>query len=206
MPASSSAAVTAHPAPGAPPLVDERTLVVRAQGGDSAAFDQLVRHHLARAVRVARRITRSLEDAEDVVQEAFVAAHGALRTFDATRPFAPWLLRIVANRASSLTRSQRRRPQEPLTDLLASAMPSPLADAERAETRARLAAAVAALPERQRTIIQLFEVDGFSSSEIGDMLGVAEGTVRWHVHAARRALRAALAPYRHIDDGGSDGS
>jgi RNA polymerase sigma-70 factor (ECF subfamily) len=187
------------------PLLDERELVRRAQAGEAAAFDLLVRHHIARALRVARRVTSSLQDAEDVVQEAFLSAWTALASFDPSRPFAPWLLRIVVNGALSLRRLHRRHQQEPLTDLEASPLASPALEAERADVRARLALAVARLPERQRLIIQLFEVDGFSSGEIGEMLGVAEGTVRWHVHAARQALRATLAPLRNEEGGRDDG-
>ena len=60
----------------------------------------------------------------------------------------------------------------------------------------RFRATLADLPERQRMVIELHEVDGFSAEEIGDRLGVAAGTVRWYIHQARRALRVALAPLR----------
>lgn len=182
---------------------DERTLVQLAQGGDPAAFDQLVRLHLARAVRVARRIVGTLHDAEDVVQDAFVLAHGALGSFDTRRPFAPWLLRIVVNTAISSRRSwHRRMVSGALSETLPSLARSPVKAALDGEIRERFRAALAQLPERQRIAIQLFEVEGFSSAEIGEMLGVAEGTVRWHVHAARKALRAALSLLRD-DEGGT---
>lgn len=176
-------------------MPDEAELVRRTQGGDARAFDQLTRHHLARALRLAQRLTPTHEDAEDVVQEAFVSAWRAIGRFDVSRPFAPWLMRIVANGALSLRRSVMRRPAVELVPELPSPEPSPAVAAERGEVRERFAAALQSLPERQRVIIQLFEVDGFSSTEIAQQLELSDSTVRWHVHSARRVLRRALAPF-----------
>jgi RNA polymerase sigma-70 factor (ECF subfamily) len=78
----------------------------------------------------------------------------------------------------------------------ASPLGSPAHDAERDELRTRLREAVAKLPERQQLIVQLFEIDGWTSAEIAGALGIADGTVRWHVHEARRVLRAELEPLR----------
>jgi len=73
---------------------------------------------------------------------------------------------------------------------------SPLQRLERKEIRERFGAALAALPPRQRLIVSMFEVDGLSTSEIGDTLGISQETVRWHLHQARRVLREALAVLR----------
>ena len=81
-----------------------------------------------------------------------------------------------------------------------STAPSALELSERAEARLILTQALAALPERQRMIVTLFDVDGRTSTEIGEMLELAPGTVRWHLHEARRALRAALSRFH----GGGD--
>jgi RNA polymerase sigma-70 factor (ECF subfamily) len=76
---------------------------------------------------------------------------------------------------------------------VASGAPGPAADAEQAGLQATVAAALARLPERQRMVVQLFELDGFSGAEIATMLGISPGTVRWYLHEARQALRGMLA-------------
>jgi RNA polymerase sigma-70 factor, ECF subfamily len=126
------------------------------------------------------------------VQEAFRAALQKIDTFDPARPFGPWLLRIVTNRGINATKARTRRRAEPIPDATPSRDASPFEAAERGERRAELQRALARLPERQRWIVELFELDGFTSPEIAGMLDLAEGTVRWHLHEARQALRAAL--------------
>ena len=70
--------------------------------------------------------------------------------------------------------------------------PSPLAEVASNDTRERVRSSLARLPERQRVIIQLFELDGYGAKEVAEMLGLSAGTVRWHAHEARRALRGML--------------
>jgi len=182
------------PAPGA---ADETALIELAQGGDREAFDQLVRRYLPRAYAVAGRIAGNRQDAEDLVQEGFVAAWRALGRFELGRPFGPWLYRIISNAAVSLRRRAARRPLETLTEATAgSAGGSPLGHAVRNEMRARFDSTLAALPERQRLAVQWHDVDGFTAEEIGQSLGVPAGTVRWYLHQARQTLRKALAPWR----------
>src|SRR5690349_7949113 len=90
---------------------DEQDLVVRVQRGDKRAFDELARRYARRAFAVAYRILRHTQDAEDLVQDAFVAALGGIGSFDPSRPFAPWFFRIVVNRSlnASSARSTRER-------------------------------------------------------------------------------------------------
>jgi RNA polymerase sigma-70 factor, ECF subfamily len=178
---------------GDPP---DDALIAAAARGDRTAFDVLVQRHMARAWRIALRVTGNHADAEDAVQDAFVSALRALNGFESGRPFAPWLARIVLNRALNLRRSETLRACEALPHGLVAPGVSPLEAAERAELRAELRRAIAALPEPRRRIVELFELDRFTSREIGDIVGLAEGTVRWHVHEARAALRDALAPFR----------
>lgn len=163
--------------------------------GDAAAFDELVATHMRRAFAVAYRLLRQQQDAEDVVQDAFMAALVSLDSFDAQRPFGPWLLRIVANRALNLRKARALRQVEPIPDETTSRDASPLESAERSELRGELARALATLPEQQRWIVELFEVDGFTGPEIAAMLEMAEGTVRWHLHQARQTLRVALGSF-----------
>ena len=187
------------PVPASAPATDA-ALVRRAQAGDGTAFDELVRRYIGRALRVARRLVPTNEDAEDVVQDAFLSALRGIATFDLARPFGPWLTRIVVNQGITFRRSRARRPDEGLTGELPSSEPSPAVVTERREIEERFRAALGQLPEKQRLMIQLFEVDGFSSTEIAGMTGLSDGTVRWHIHAARKVLREALAPLRSEGD------
>jgi RNA polymerase sigma-70 factor (ECF subfamily) len=169
-------------------------LVERVRAGDSTAFDALVQAYMRQAFQLAYRVVGHREDAEDLVQEAFLAAYQYLDSYDATRPFGPWLMRIVLNRGSNLRRSRARRETEPETDAVSPA-PSALDESERAEAREQLARAMELLSERQRMIVTLFDVDGLTSTEIGELIDLSPGTVRWHLHEARRTLRGALSRF-----------
>lgn len=183
-----------------PQAIDETALIDAVQAGDATAFDQLVRRYMRRAFAVAYRLLGQRQDAEDVVQDGFLAALTRIDTFERGRPFGPWLLRIVANRALNLRKSRALRHTEPIPVNAASVGESPVDAAERSERRQALRHALARLPEPQRWIVELFEIDGFTGPEIAEMLDMAEGTVRWHLHAARQTLRSALG---HLETGTS---
>jgi RNA polymerase sigma-70 factor (ECF subfamily) len=175
----------------------DAALVRRVRDGDSGAFDELVKAYMRQAFQVAYRVVGHREDAEDLVQDCFLAAYQYLDSYDVDRPFGPWITRIVLNRGANLRRSRARRATEPETDAVSPA-PSALDEATRAEARAKLEEVMATLNERQRMIVTMFDVDGMTSTEIGERLELAPGTVRWHLHEARRVLRNALA--RFIED------
>lgn len=175
---------------------DERRLLERVQAGETAAFNELVRRYLRPAYGIAYRVLKQREDAEDVAQEALVAVLDTIHRFDTSRPFGPWLYRIVMNRALNARKSRSIRQAEPVAEELVATGESPEAASERSEARDRLEGALATLPERQALIVRLFELEGFSSAEIGSMLDLSDGTVRWHLHQARGALREALRAYR----------
>ncbi|HET9982825.1 MAG TPA: sigma-70 family RNA polymerase sigma factor [Longimicrobiales bacterium] len=172
----------------------ESEVVERVRGGDVAAFGELVRTHARKAYAIAYRVLGHREDSEDLVQDAFLAALEKIGTFQAGRAFGPWLYRIVVNRALNARKSRAVRATEPIPDGVVSPVPSPERAAELAEVRDRLRGAMATLPERQRVAVQLFELEGFSGAEVAEILELPEGTVRWHLHRARRTLRAALEP------------
>jgi RNA polymerase sigma-70 factor, ECF subfamily len=178
------------------PATPEPAVLAAARAGDADALDELVRRHAGRAFVVAYRLLGHREDAEDLVQDSFVAALRALDRFEDGRPFEPWLLRIVVNRGTNARKARALRSVAPIPADAAARGTSPLDAAERSELRDWLRRALDTLPERRRQIMELFELDGFSAAEIGAMMDVAEGTVRWHVHEARHALRAAMEPYR----------
>jgi len=175
----------------------DRDLVERARAGDSAAFETLVRRHLRAAYAVACSVLREASDAEDVCQDAFIAA---LEQLDTVQPekFVAWLLRIVKNRAISIQRQQQVRRSMPLEWANgARGREDPAADAERSALRQRLEAALEPLPAKQREVLLLHDLEGWKHREIGDLLGMKEGTVRYTLFEARRAVRARLGGESH---------
>ena len=177
-------------------IIDDRVFVERVQGGDAAAYDMLVRRHLARATGIARRLLGNIDDADDLVQEAFMRALNRIGTFDATRAFAPWFYRLLINTGINARKARSLRAAEPERGDLPARGANPLEMTERAEIRERFAAALRSLPPRQRLVVSMFEVDGLSTAEIADALGISRETVRWHHHQARQTLREAMASLR----------
>jgi RNA polymerase sigma-70 factor, ECF subfamily len=176
---------------GMPP---DAVLIERVRGGDREAFGALVHRHMRRAYRIAFRLLGHREDAEDLVQEAFIAALEKIDSFDTTRAFAPWFNRIVVNRGLNARKARSIRTTEVIPESAQADTLSPAGALERSELRASVHGALAGLPARQRTIVELFELEGFSGAEIAEMLEISPGTVRWHLHEARRALRGVLGP------------
>jgi RNA polymerase sigma-70 factor (ECF subfamily) len=174
--------------------------IERVVTGDAEAFAPIVRRYLRPAHSIASRLLGNPQDAEDLVQEAFLTALANLRSFDRTRPFGPWFYRIVWTRGLNLRKSLARRAAEPLEAERYPGSADPSADAERSELADTVRDALAGLPERQRLVVQLFDLDGFSGAEIGAMLGLNPGTVRWYLHQGRRALKERLAPLQEVLD------
>jgi len=172
---------------------DEKDLVLAAQRGEIEAFSELVRRHQRRAYAVARAIVITHEDAEDAVQDAFLHAYRALHRFLPDQAFGAWLHRIVASASLDITRRRKVRDADELPETVASPFRDP---AESAELRTRLRDALAQLPARQRAVIVLHDVEGFKHAEIGQLLGIPEGTARSDLHYARSALRRLLATLR----------
>jgi RNA polymerase sigma-70 factor (ECF subfamily) len=174
-------------------VATEREWVLAAQDGDQAAFGWLVHRHQRRAYAVARAIVLNHEDAEDAVQDAFLHAYRALDRFRPDQAFGAWLHRIVANAALDLTRRRKVRDADELPETVSSPFRDP---AESADLKARLQEGLAALPARQRAVIVLHDVEGYKHAEIGQMLGIPEGTARSDLHYARSRMRDALRSYR----------
>lgn len=177
----------------------DTALVVRVQRGDSGAFDRLARRYAKRAFAVANRMLLNTADAEDVVQDSFVAAVNAIDSFDAERPFGPWFMRIIVNKSLTAIRSRAAEAKHLRgSELLENDGIATSSETlrERAEIRDRFRAALRLLPPRQQLIVQLADVEGFTSAEIARQLEIPSGTVRWLLHQARATLREALAPLR----------
>jgi RNA polymerase sigma-70 factor (ECF subfamily) len=190
--------LTVVPEPALEPM--DAALIDRVRRGDSAAFDSLVRLHMRAAFALAYRIVGQREDAEDLVQDSFIAALDHLDSFDTSRAFGPWFHRIVVNRAISARRRDARHPTQQFADDQPAGSAPPSAAVEQREMQERVRAALEKLPERQRTIMQLASFDGLNSTEIGALLELPPGTVRWELHEARRALRDQLAACRGNDN------
>jgi RNA polymerase sigma-70 factor (ECF subfamily) len=177
--------------------LDEAELVVRAQRGDTAAFEELVRRHQGIAFRTAYLVAGSEEDAQDAAQEAFVKAHRALGRFRRGAPFRPWLLAIVANEARNRRRSAGRR--EGLVLRVArggaapgDAAPSPEAALLSSERRDGLIAAVNRLREEDRLAIACRYFLDLSEEETVSALGWKRGTLKSRLARALGRLRAEL--------------
>jgi RNA polymerase sigma-70 factor (ECF subfamily) len=172
---------------------DTGDLVRRARAGDGVAFERLVRLHLRAAYSVAFAVTNDPNDAEDVTQDAFIAALERLEECKDPDRFSGWLLRIVRNRALNLRRSQNVRSAKPLADAVDAASPAdPERDTNRALLREELTAAMNELTETQRQVVLLHDLEGYRHREIGAVLGISEGASRFHLSTARASLRALL--------------
>lgn len=178
--------------------VDERQLVRRAQKGDKEAFEILVQTHKYRVFAVARGILKRQEDVEDIAQQVFVKAYFSLKRFDLRAAFSTWLYKITVNECWDLLRKRKARPlvyeadfsEEQSRQFSASeqqADPGP-DTSERMAMRQRLDAMLAQLDERDRAMLILKEVEGFSVEEIADSLGLNANTVKVRLFRARRRV------------------
>ncbi len=184
----------------------DTTLVGRVLAGDAVAFEQLMRQHNSALFRAARAIVRDDADAEDVLQEAYLAAYRHLAEYRAEARLSTWLTRIVINQALGRLRSRRRDNVVELLDDRAQGAwapmeqamdedqcASPEAGAMRAELRRLLEKKIDALPLAFRTAFILREVEEMTIEEAAECLAVPAATVRTRVFRARALLRASLA-------------
>lgn len=190
----------------------DRMLMDSAKAGDAEAFGKLVRRHQKRVFRLAVHLLRNPAEAEDVAQEAFVRAYGALDRFDGrSEPFT-WLYRITVNLSLNAIRSRKTARTGGNTDdprlesALVDRRPG-FADPARQATDRQLAMAlcdgVDSLSETLRTTLVLVTVDGLSHAEVAVVLGCPEGTVAWRIHEARRKLKEFLIEKGHGPDADS---
>jgi RNA polymerase sigma-70 factor (ECF subfamily) len=164
---------------------DERAWVRGAQAGSASDLEALFRAHWPRAFRAAYLVTQDAAAAEDVAQEAFLAAVRALDRFDRRRPFGPWLHRIVVNRAIDWARARRLRAEVELAD-------APAAERPEQGDPEGLAAAIAELPPEQRAVIVLRHLLDYTPGEIADLLDIPRGTVNSRLRRGLDALKERL--------------
>jgi len=167
-------------------------LVLRARKGDDIAFGLLVKRYQRAVYAVAISVTGRHEDAEDAAQEAFLVALGRLDECRSPDRFAGWLMTIVRNRSKNLIRRESLRETDQVPPGARSWAPMPDRIAETRELRYLLEQALAGLPEVQRQIVLLHDLEGWKHREIAERLELPAGTVRSHLHFARKTLRLAL--------------
>ena len=172
----------------------EQAVLLACRRGETAAFAQLVHAYQDVALRTAYLMTNDQQAAEDIAQNAFLAAFRNIHRFDASRPFRPWFLAILVNEARMYLRSQRRQPADDLDPNLPTDHDSPLLQAIQADDRARVRAALADLDEPFRTAAVLYYFNNLSVDEIAASTGSQPGTVKSRLHTARQRLREVLAP------------
>ena len=160
---------------------DEAILLRRCRAGDRDAFGELVRRHEDKAFRVAYRFLNSVEDARDAVQEAFLRAYRSLRSLRGDR-FEPWFMKILVNLC---TDERRRRSRVVLTGLVGDERAQEATDYD---LRSLIRSALARLPARYRQVLILRDVEGYSTRETSEILGLTEVTARVLLLRARRRL------------------
>lgn len=185
----------------------ERDLVRRAREGDKDAFADIVRRHQRRVYRVALRMTRRHEVADDVVQDTFLRAYRSLGGFDTERPLGPWLTKIAVNLSLNHLSGPSRReqalytedapdgPREPGAADDAPVSANPLRSLESERFAEALEAAVARLAPKQRAVFVMKVVEGMRYEEIARALDISPGTVMSRLSRARGKLKAMLADH-----------
>ena len=166
----------------------------RALAGDARAFEELVRRHERRVYGLARRLLGRPEDAEDAAQETFLRLFRSLGRLDPARPLDPYLYRVTVNVCRDHGRRRRLRLAVPLDEMTAGEEPAaggadPAAAAGLAEERRIAAAALSALPQKQRAALVLRDLQGLSTREVAEVLGSTEVTVRTQISRARLKVR-----------------
>ncbi|HJR60434.1 MAG TPA: RNA polymerase sigma factor [Vicinamibacterales bacterium] len=166
--------------------------------GNTAMFELLMRRYNERVYRAARAIVRDEQEAEDVMQQAYVNAFTHLRQFNGAARFSTWLTKIAIN--ESLARLRRRKRYEPFDDERSNVEPfmsrnvpeNPERQAFAGELRSLLEWAIDTLPDGMREVFVLREVEGLSTSEVAEALDVSDDVVKTRLSRGRAALRRVL--------------
>ncbi len=190
------------------PPAEEGRLIEAARSGDLEAFNALIRAYQDRLYNVAFRIMGDHDSAWDAVQEALISAFRGIRGFRGGS-FLAWLMRIVTHACYDELRRRRRRPQAslealfvadqtPETEMTLPPVEGPEFYAERRELAELLHRAIQTLPEDQRIVLVLSDIEGYSYEEISGILGVPLGTVKSRLSRARMRVRDFLLAHREL--------
>jgi RNA polymerase sigma-70 factor, ECF subfamily len=177
---------------------EERELVRLAQNGTESAFEELVRRHQQRIFGLVNGILRRREDVEDVVQQVFLKAYVSLKRFDMRAAFSTWLYKIAVNECWDYLRKKKVRPLAYESDLseeqvsrldgIVSAERPPESPSERAEVKEMLEWLLEKLPEQDRELLVLKEIEGFSVQELAEILDLNVNTIKVRLFRARGRL------------------
>lgn len=190
------------------PALTDQELVAACLQGKESAYALLVERFAPRLFRIASRICRDQQDAEDAVQEAFMQAIRDLGTWRPIAPLEAWMVTITVRTAQKIDQRANRLASrtEPLEPKLpdgntkeirdTSSLGDPAAVAGQADLSTRLAAAVANLPQNYRVAVSLRYQEGLSPKEIAEVLGIPERTVRTHLLRGLRALKGSATDLR----------
>ncbi len=175
---------------------DERSVIARTIGGDRAAARALYDAHATRVHWLAYRICRDRDLAADLTQDVFVQVFRKLESFRGESAFSTWLHRVtVTTCLNTLRKVNRQRSREAELDDTVQQMPARVEGLGH-DVREALARAIDALPETLRVALVMHAIEGFTHTEIGATLGIAEGTSKRRVFDARARLREALADHQ----------
>lgn len=193
-PAKAGRPRAAHPVE----VADDRELVRRAQRENKEAFEELIRRHQHRVFAVAGGILKRREDVEDIAQQVFVKAYFSLKRFDQRAAFSTWLYKITVNECWDMLRKKKVRPLVYEADLSEEQARQVISSAEtgkdepdiseRLESRQRVERLLEGLDERDRLMLILKEVEGFSIEEIAEVLDLNANTVKVRLFRARRRV------------------
>ena len=187
-------------------LPEDAELVRRAQNNDLAAYDELIRRYQERIYGTVYNMTSNHEDANDLVQETFIKAHRALKTFKGDSSFFTWLYRIAVNKTINYLKQRKNRTGISLNDLDFNAEndpdlvalvsdKTPQRDAGLSELQEKLNEAMMKLSEQHRLVVTLHDVQGLAHDEIAKIMDCNAGTVRSRLFYARQQLQAYLSDY-----------
>jgi RNA polymerase sigma-70 factor, ECF subfamily len=178
--------------------VTDADIVARVCAGEHGLYEVLMRRHNQRLYRAARAIVGDEAEVEDVLQQTYMNAFSHLHQFEARAQFSTWLTRILINEASHRRRSKQRAPSpvEPGRDSREDALdgrptsePDPEQRAYAGELRRLLENAINALPEPYRIVFMLRDVEGLTTAETADVLGLSDEAVKTRLHRGRLMLR-----------------
>ena len=187
------------------PVIDDADVLTRLRAGDPDAFELVVRTYGGRLLAVARRFVPTEEDAQDIVQSAYLNAFRSLDRFEGSSQLSTWLHRIVVNTALMKLRSRRRKPEQSIEELLPafqedghhveqfSDWAAPADELlQRQQTRAAVRACIAQLPENYREVLLLRDIEELSTQEVAAAMGLTPTAVKVRLHRARQALSTLL--------------
>lgn len=187
--------------------IDDAEFVAALKSGDARAFEHLVRDQGARMLSVARRMMKDDAAAQDCVQEAFLSAHRAIAKFEPHGSLGGWLHRITVNACLMRLRSAKRLAETSIDELMPTfrddglrlgeprtEIRDPESELETAQVRRYVREKIDELPDGYRIVLLLRDIEGYSTRETADAMGIGEGAVKVRLHRARAALKTLVEP------------